>query len=92
MFLHQSVSHSVHRGDVPQHAMGRGVYTPTPLGRHPSRTNNPPPPETATEVGATHPTGMHSCFCDFFVMVELEIPILLTEKDLRWLLKVMFYV
>ena len=22
---------------------------------------HPPPPETATKVGGTHPTGMHSC-------------------------------
>ena len=23
-----------------------------------------PPPVTATAAGGTHPTGMHSCFCD----------------------------
>ena len=31
-----------------------------PLGRHPSG-QTPPQTETATEVGGTHPTGMHSC-------------------------------
>ena len=38
MFLHLSVSHSVHRGGVSQYAMGRGCVYPkadTPLGRHP---------------------------------------------------------
>ena len=37
MFVHRSVSHSVDRGYVSQHAMGM-VYTPwlePPLGRHP---------------------------------------------------------
>ena len=52
--------------------MGGGVYTPQadtswadiPLGRHPTRQTPPQPPplppEMATAVDGTHPTGMHS--------------------------------
>ena len=35
--------------------LGRPPLVDTPLGRH------PPTPMTATEAGATHPTGMHTC-------------------------------
>ena len=72
MFLHLSVIHSLHRGRrcVSQHVMG--MYTP--LGRHsptqPSHWTQPSPghtpslctptPETASEAGGTHPTGVHS--------------------------------
>ena len=44
-----SVCHSLDRGGVSHYAP---VYTP------PADT---PPPETATEVGGRHLTGMHSC-------------------------------
>ena len=63
LFLHQSVSHSVHRG---MSAFGSGVCIPlgthpnTPLGHtHPGHT---PPVEIANEAGGMHPTGMHSCY------------------------------
>ena len=57
MFLHLSVSYSVHRGSVSEHAMAggvcpwvQGVYTP--LGRHP--LDNAPlgqtPPQTHTHL------------------------------------------
>ena len=66
MFLHPSVSHSVHRVE--------GVCT-SPLDRHPladtlpprqtppqaDTSATPPPPETATAADGTHPTRMHSC-------------------------------
>ena len=65
MFLHLSVSHSVHRG-VYLSMQLTGVYTlqadPPPMQTLPVQT--PPgqtPPQTATEVGGTHPIRMHSC-------------------------------
>ena len=69
MFLHQSVSHSVHRGVWQTHALP-GRNTHPLLGRHPQADTRladtpwkipTPPPKTATEVGGMHPTGMHSC-------------------------------
>ena len=43
-----------------------------PLGRHHPRP--PPPSETATEVGGTHPTGMHSCYHhDFYQIFNVVI-------------------
>ena len=59
MFLHLSC-HSIHGagGLYPSMYLGRGCVkwgsTP-PDQRHPQ-------PEAATEVGTTHPIGMHSCF------------------------------
>ena len=64
MFLHLSVSHSVHRGCLPQCMLG---YTPQPLG-----ADTPPPPGAGTpftvhagrygqQAGSTYPTGMHTC-------------------------------
>ena len=59
MFLHLSVSHSVHRGG----SVHAGIHTP--------RTDTPPWADTpcpvhagidmATAADSTHPTGMHSC-------------------------------
>ena len=54
-------------GQKPQ---GRPPLPDTPLGRHhprpprqtpPSPDTLPPPPQTATEAGGTHPTGIHYC-------------------------------
>ena len=67
MFLHLSVSHSVHRGgvcpsacwDTPppsRHSLGQ-----TPPGQTPPRADTPPQ-QTATAADGTHPTGMHSCY------------------------------
>ena len=53
MFSQACVILSVHRGGVTQHALGQGMWK-TPSGQT-------PPPQTATEVGGTHATGMHSC-------------------------------
>ena len=41
-----------------------GVSRPTPegvLSQHALRQTLPPPNQTATAAGGTHPTGMHSC-------------------------------
>ena len=78
MFLHLSVSHSVHRGvSAPVHAGIHpppeqtslpGQTPPSPLGRHlpPGQDSPPgrtsPPQQTATAADGTHPTGMHSCW------------------------------
>ena len=51
MFLQLSVSHSVHR---------KGC-TPPQADTTPDRYPRTDPPQSATEVGGTHPTGMHSC-------------------------------
>ena len=40
-----------------RHPPGQTPPRQTPLGRTPGKT----PPETATAVDGTHPTGMHSC-------------------------------
>ena len=73
MFLHLSVSHSVHRGGVCLSVYWDTITPPppeqTPPGadppgtRHPPPEQTPPPPgaETATAADGTHPTGMHSC-------------------------------
>ena len=56
LFLHLSVSHSVH--------LGGKVYAPSPPGRHPLGSDILPrvdTPEMATEAGGTHSTGLHSC-------------------------------
>ena len=66
-------------GDIPACITGHiGIH---PLGRHPPRADTPrqtPPPPGQTPPppgrhpprwlmsGGTHPTGMHSCFADFF--------------------------
>ena len=52
IFLHLSVSHSVHRGSV--HPLSG--QTP-PLGRHPPWQTPP-----LRSAGGTHPTGMHTCY------------------------------
>ena len=74
MFLHLSVI--LFTGAVSHHAMG-GVYTPwadIPPGRQ-----HPPPPETATEAGGTHPTGMHSCCLTG--LGQCQFHAVLLEKD-----------
>ena len=64
MFLHLSVSHSVHWGMSA--SVHSGIHTP--LGRQ------PPCPvhvviDMDTAVGGMHPTGMHSCLFYFIVFV-----------------------
>ena len=73
MFLHLSISHSVHRRGVS--ASGSGVsaipMADTPLGRHPARQTPPgssgqtppsaPSIEMTIEAAGMRPTGMHSC-------------------------------
>ena len=73
MFLHLSVSHSVHRGvSASVHAgippLGsRHPPEQTPSSsRHPPGADPPPGAETATAADGTHPTGMHSCFTYFY--------------------------
>ena len=64
MFLHLSVSHSVHRG-----VCLRACWD-TPPGRYTPREGTPFPgqvhssPTTVTGADSTHPTGMLSCFMD----------------------------
>ena len=74
MFLHLSVSHSVHRGvSASLHA---GIHTPTPWEQTPPQeADNPqkqalPPEQTppcavhagryGQQAGGTHPAGMHT--------------------------------
>ena len=71
MFLHLSVSHSVHRGGgLPQCMLGY-----TPLGRHPLLVRHPPgqtpPPKTATAADGTHPTGIILVLTMFFPRSQL---------------------
>ena len=84
MFLHLSVSHSVHGGvPAPVHAgihpLSRPPRQTHPLGRRPNRADTPPigrhPPgqtplsQVATATDGTHPTGMHI----WFKLVSLNI-------------------
>ena len=72
MFLHLSVSHSVHRRVFGEGVVVRGCRRhPTPRGRQPSCTQRQTPPAPAPEADtpldpegqwSTHPTGLHSCF------------------------------
>ena len=61
MFLHLSVSHSVHRGGcLPSACLDTHTYGQTsPPSRHPPPGRHPPP--AATAANGRHPTGMHSC-------------------------------
>ena len=74
MFLHLSVSHSVHMGEAwPREgawsrgvcsrggAWSRGVSAPGERGGAAPRGVQTSPPQTATVADGTHPTGMHSC-------------------------------
>ena len=62
MFLHLSVSHSVHRGGVPGPPPGQ-VHAPPRAGTPQAGT---PRPQCmlgyGQQAGGTHPTRMHSCF------------------------------
>ena len=60
MFLHLSVSHSVHRGRgvCGRHPQAETPQAETPWADTPSRHS---PGQTATTADSTHPTGMHSC-------------------------------
>ena len=76
MFLHLSVSHSVHRG-----ALHRGGLHPRSLlpgfvciqeGLHPGGFGQTPLPLSDTtgygqRAGGTHHTGMHSCFLSIYI-------------------------
>ena len=53
MFLHLSVSHSVHGGGCPGPGPGGCILTCTEADT---------PQQTATAADGTHPTGMHSCY------------------------------
>ena len=72
MFSQACVIPSVHRGCIPQHAMGQGVCIPACNGGSdqggvwPGRVSTTPR-KTATKAGGTHPTGMLS-FCGDFCM------------------------
>ena len=56
MFLHLSVSHSVHRGGLVLGACSRGVPAPGGSGLGGARWRPLPPPGTATAAGSTLPT------------------------------------
>ena len=64
MFLHLSVSHSVHRGEYLGPPPRAGTHTPR--GRYPPGRYPRPRPQCmlgyGQQAGGTHPTGMHSCF------------------------------
>ena len=86
MFLHLSVSHSVHGGRLPQWMLG---YTPLPPG---PEADMPPGPEADTppqeqtppgavhagrygqQVSGTHPTGMHTC-CYVSIQIQGILPL-----------------
>ena len=63
MFLHLSVSHSVHRGSPTRGCLVPGVGGCLVQGAIGClvRGSVGTPPVTATAVGGTHATGMHSC-------------------------------
>ena len=67
LFLHLSVSHSVHRGVSSSVHAGihpPGQTPPSPLGRHPPGADTPRPMHAGRytqQAGSTHPTGMHAC-------------------------------
>ena len=70
MFLHLSVSHSVHRGNLPHCMLGY-----TSLGRYALPWQSPParhplPTSDITgcgqQAGGTHPAEMHTCYQDRF--------------------------
>ena len=50
-----------------EHPAGR--QTPPRLGRHPTAGRHSSPLQTATVADGTHPTGIHSCFLFFKLMV-----------------------
>ena len=64
MFLHLSVSPSVHSGRVPGQVHSPGRY-PLPRAGTPPWVSTPPRAVHAgrygQQAGGTHPTGMHSC-------------------------------
>ena len=77
MFLHLSVSHSVHREDGLLGGGGcawlGGVPGPRGLAlvsQHALRQT--PLPQTATVADDTHPTGMHSCLIYDFAGVQID--------------------
>ena len=62
MFLHLSVSHSVHGVGLPQCMLG---YTPSPPGADPPGAYPPPTVHAGRcgqQAGVTHSTGMYTCF------------------------------
>ena len=66
MFSQACVKTAVHGAGVSASGSGSACVdtpgqVPPPLGRHPSGQTLPPPP-IITEVGGTHPTGMHYFF------------------------------
>ena len=87
MFLHLSVSHSVHReGGLPQCMLGchtPGPGTPTPLEADtpgpgtlppgPGTHPHPPGAETATAADGTHPTGIRPCSFVFSLSLPLSL-------------------
>ena len=71
MFLQMCVNHSVHERCIPVCAWAGGVNRGVRAGEGVDRGKSeqglwtpwhtpPPKPETATETGGKHPTGMHS--------------------------------
>ena len=87
MFLHLSVSHSVHRrGSASVHAgihpLGQTAPWADPPDRHPLPSacwdTHPPYPvhsgiDMATAADVMHPTGMHSCSCFFYFFLHFTI-------------------
>ena len=83
MFLHLSVSHSVHR---------RGVCLSASWDTHPSWAGTPPwadtpilgkyPPTMVTVADGTHPTGMLSCYFCWCLHFEV-IPTFLPLRSIR---------
>ena len=81
MFLHLSVSHSVHRGGGSTWAgtpwAGTSPEQVHPLSGYAPQAGTPPgqvhpPPQWmlgyGQQAGGTHPTGMHSCYINVFTL------------------------
>ena len=70
MFLHLSVSHSVHREACVAGGMhGRGACVERGMhGRGACVAG-----ETATAADGTHPTGMNSCLLDMIILYKFHI-------------------
>ena len=84
MFLHLSVSHSVHRG------VCLSARWNTPRDQAPPGPDNPPGPgtpppgaETATAADGTHPTGMYSCSNINYIILPYYFQIALYRPNLR---------
>ena len=62
IFSQACVKNSVHRGGAWSRGVCSGGWVPGPRGSAQGGLPGGDPPRTASAVGSTHPTGMHSCY------------------------------